>query len=222
MVAALPNQMVHMSRHVFTLVAVAVFSLSVLGPPVQAQDSPFERFVRDGPFARFARELAGLRALTDLYARAGAGATEAQCALGYMYLTGEGVPQDFAEGVRWFRLAAEQGHALAQCVLGAMYYFGAGVPQNFAEAVRWSRLGAEQGQAVAQYVLGLIYYWGKGVPHNNVEAYMWLNLAASRLSGAGREESVAVRDRAAQLMTPADLSEAQRLAREWHAAHTVP
>ena len=139
-----------------------------------------------------------------------------------MYGTGEGVPQDAAEAVRWFRRAAGQGHAEAQFSLGFMYHTGEGVKQDFAEAVRWSRLGAEQGQAFAQYVLGRMYYWGEGVPHNNVEAYMWLNLAASRLSGAAREESVAVRDRAAQLMTPAELSEAQRLARGWHAAHTVP
>ena len=34
---------------------------------------------------------------------------DAQFNLGVMYDTGEGVPQDDAEAVRWFRLAAEQG-----------------------------------------------------------------------------------------------------------------
>ena len=47
---------------------------------------------------------------------------------------------------------------------------------------------------------------------------MWLNLAASRSSGADRERSVATRDRVAEQMTSADLSEAQCRAREWHAA----
>ena len=37
-----------------------------------------------------------------------------------MYDTGLGVPQDAAEAVRWFRLAAEQGHAEAQNNLGLM------------------------------------------------------------------------------------------------------
>jgi hypothetical protein len=32
----------------------------------------------------------------------------AQFDLGYMYDTGEGVPQDEVEAVRWYRLAAEQ------------------------------------------------------------------------------------------------------------------
>ena len=143
-----------MSYHVFTLVAVAVLSLSVLGPPVQAQHNPS------------AQELADPRAPAE------AGAIETEVTIWANYFLSEEVLQDDAEAVRWYRLAAEQG------------------------------------QAKAQYVLGLVYYWGKGVPHNNVEAYMWLNLAASRLSGADRKRSVAVRDRAAQLMTPAELSEA--------------
>ena len=86
-----------------TPVAVAVFSLSVLGPPVQAQDNPS------------AQELADLSALAE------AGATEAQYSLGVKYDTGEGVPQDDAEAVRWYRLAAEQGHASAQYNLGVQY-----------------------------------------------------------------------------------------------------
>ena len=200
----LPNQMVHMSRHVLTPVAVAVFSLSVLGPPVQAQDNPL------------AQELANLRALAE------AGATEAQYIFGVMYDTGLGVPQDPAEAVRWYRLAAEQGHASAQNNLGIAYGTGEGVPQDPAEAVRWYRLAAEQGHAKAQYNLGVKYDTGEGVPQDDIEAHMWLNLAASRLSGTDRERSVGARDRVAELMTPADLSEAQRRAREWHAAHTVP
>ena len=33
-----------------------------------------------------------------------------------MYSIGAGVPQDYAETVRWYRRAAEQGSADAQCV----------------------------------------------------------------------------------------------------------
>jgi TPR repeat protein len=38
----------------------------------------------------------------------------AQYNLGIVYDTGKGVPQDYTEAVRWYRLAAEQGHASAQ------------------------------------------------------------------------------------------------------------
>ena len=146
----------------------------------------------------------------------------AQFNLGFAYDYGEGVPLDDVEAVIWYRRAAEQGRAVAQYSLGRMYDNGEGVPQDDAEAVRWYRLAAEQGSAGAQTNLGLMYSNGEGVPQDNVEAHMWLNLAASRLSGADRERTVATRDRVAERMTPADLSEAQRRAREWHAAHQVP
>ena len=38
-----------------------------------------------------------------------------------MYATGEGVPENDTEAVRWFRMAAEQGIADAQSYLGYMY-----------------------------------------------------------------------------------------------------
>ena len=70
------------------------------------------------------------------------GDTEAQGRLGaiYAYSQGVGVPQDDAEAVRWFRLAADQGQADAQFLLGAMYANGEGVPKDEAEAARWYRL----------------------------------------------------------------------------------
>ena len=48
---------------------------------------------------------------------------------------------------------------------------------------------------------------------------MWFNIAASRATGELRENAVNNRDLTADQMTPDDLSEAQRLAREWDAAH---
>ena len=54
--------------------------------------------------------------------------------LGVMYDEGTGVPEDDAEAVRWFRLAAEQGNAKAQFKLGA-------VPEQ-GNAVRLYRLAA--------------------------------------------------------------------------------
>ena len=72
------------------------------------------------------------------------GHADAQHNLGWMYASGEGVPEDDAEAVRWYRLAADQGHAGAQHNLGLMYDNGEGVPEDDAEAVRWYRLAADQ------------------------------------------------------------------------------
>jgi TPR repeat protein len=48
-----------------------------------------------------------------------------------MYHKGQGVPQDYAEGAKWARRAADQGYAKAQSLLGYMYALGRGVPQDY-------------------------------------------------------------------------------------------
>ena len=85
--------------------------------------------------------------------------------------------------------------------------------------MRRYRLAADQGHAGAQSNLGAMYATGQGVPQDDVQAHMWFNLAASRMTGEDRESAVEARDRIADEVTPDDLSEAQRLAREWDAAH---
>ena len=139
--------------------------------------------------------------------------------LGIMYAGGRGVPQDDAQAVGWYRLAAEQGYAAALNNLGVMYAGGRGVPQDDAEAGHWYRLAANQGVGIAQYNLGSMYAAGRGVPLDYVLAHMWFNLATSRLTGDRRETGVENRDRAARQMTPAQIADAQRLALEWAAAH---
>ena len=126
---------------------------------------------------------------------------------------------DDAEAARWYRLAAEQGHAAAQSRLGDFHEFGYGVSQDYAEAVRWHRSAAEQGGAEAQFNLGVRYSNGRGVPQDDVQAHMWFNLAASRMAGGHRQHVVDGRDRAAGQMNPTQIAEAGRLAREWDAAH---
>ncbi|MCY4593145.1 MAG: tetratricopeptide repeat protein [Alphaproteobacteria bacterium] len=146
------------------------------------------------------------------------GHANAQFNLGITYVTGEGMPQDHAEAARWFRRSAEQGDAIAQNNLGAMYYEGQGVPQDFAEAARWLRHSAEQGDAIAQLNLGGMYELGHGVAQNFVQAHKWLNLAASQLGTSDqdqRDTAVRSRDRVAALLSPTEIAEAQRLAREW-------
>ena len=52
--------------------------------------------------------------------------------------------KDYAEAVRWYRKAAEQGHAIAQGNLGSMYYKGRGVPQDFVSAYSWLNLAVSR------------------------------------------------------------------------------
>jgi len=141
------------------------------------------------------------------------GNASAQYNLGLMYDSGQGVSQDYQEAVRWYRLAADQGVARAQSNLATMYYKGQGVPQDYTEAVKWYRRAADQGNALAQYNLATMYYFGQVVPQDYVLAHMWANLAAS----TGSEDKVKKRDAIATFMSPQQITEAQRLAREWKA-----
>ncbi len=123
---------------------------------------------------------------------------------------------DYATALQEFKPLAEQGHAKAQAALGLMYASGLGVPQDYADAAKWYRKAADQGFATAMISLGFMYAEGQGVPQDYVQAHMWFNLAASRLP-PGKDGDLAVenRDIIAARMTPAQIAEAQRLAREW-------
>ncbi|MDD6546240.1 MAG: tetratricopeptide repeat protein [Pseudomonadota bacterium] len=68
--------------------------------------------------------------------RAHQGIPEAQWALGTGYSKGDGLPQSYAEAVKWWRKAADQGFSWAQNDLGLAYIKGLGVPQDFGEAVK--------------------------------------------------------------------------------------
>ncbi len=80
----------------------------------------------------------------------------AQNDLGLMYTKGEGVPQDYAEAVKWFRLAAEKGYDWAQNNLGDMYLGGRGVLQDHVQAHMWFNLAAAQGDTIAVKSLDLV------------------------------------------------------------------
>jgi TPR repeat protein len=66
-----------------------------------------------------------------------------------MHENGRGLLQDYAEAIKWYRLAAEQGDAGAQSNLGAMYANDEGVPQDRTKAARLFQLAADQGNATA-------------------------------------------------------------------------
>jgi TPR repeat protein len=128
-----------------------------------------------------------------------------------MYYNGQAVPQDYREAVKWFRAAAEQGYVSAQDFLGLLYEVGPSVPQDYQEAVKWYRMAADQGDSPAQRKLASMYAHGQGVPQDYVLAHMWYILAAA----GGKVVSFHDRDSLAEKMTPMQIAEAQRLAREW-------
>ena len=146
------------------------------------------------------------------------GSPEAQYNLVVMYRKGQGVPEDYSAAAKWCKKAAEQGYAPAQTSLGVMYIKGQGVLQDYAEAAKWLGKAAEQEYAPAMYNLGIMYKNGQGVLQDNLFAHMWFNLAASLCTASQKEyrnQAESERDAIATKLTPSQVSEAQRMAREW-------
>ena len=123
-----------------------VLALAVIPVGVDAQGTPSDS----------CSDMTILSPLEDLRTCAEQGNTSAQNNLGNMYSNGRGVPQDYAEAVRWSRLAAEQGNAVAQSNLGNMYAKGEGVPEDDVLAYMWWNLAAAQGDEDAQELKDLI------------------------------------------------------------------
>jgi TPR repeat protein len=94
-----------------------------------------------------------------------------------------------------------------------MYEEGHGVTQDYATAVMWYHKAADQSYSGGQEELGNLYFEGRGVPQDYILAYMWWNLAAA----VSWENTYAIksRDKVAAMMTPEQIAEAQKLAREW-------
>jgi hypothetical protein len=113
--------------------------------------------------------------------------------------------RDYATALQLLRPLAEKGDPDAQINLANMYFDGNGVAQDYAESVKWYLAAADQGSADAQIALGFLYEYGEAVPQDYVQAHKWFDLAGSSL----------YRDTLAAKMTPAQIADAQKLAREW-------
>lgn len=70
------------------------------------------------------------------------GNPRAQAMIGFMFATGQGLPQAYDAAGYWYRLAAEQGDTTAQYLLGLAYDKGQGVPQDDVAAYKWLNLAA--------------------------------------------------------------------------------
>ena len=121
--------------------------------------------------------------------------------------------KDFGTAFKKFNMAASQHKSKAQFYVGYMYDSGQGVVQDYAEAARWYRLAAAQGDSDAQWYLGNMYFSGQGILQNYTMAHKWFNLSAIN----GDSDAIQLRNAVAAKMTPQQIAEAQKLARECQA-----
>lgn len=144
------------------------------------------------------------------------GDVRAQINLGTLNYNGP--PPNHEEAAKWFRLAAEQGDALAERYLGYMYANGQGLARDDREAVKWYGRAAEQGDADAQAGLATMYSAARGTSQNYVQAHKWFSVAAARYPAserAKRAQALRSSELLAEKMSPSQIEEAKKLAREW-------
>ncbi len=100
-----------------------------------------------------------------------------------------------------------------------------GIRDN-AAAAKWYKQAAEHGEVRGQIAIGNLNRFGRGVPKNLVRAHMWYAIAAAsepennpNVVKKLEEFAADYRDKVAQEMTPAQIAEAEKMAREWMAKH---
>ena len=143
------------------------------------------------------------------------GHVDAHFNLGLMYANGIGIAQGWDASVRWLSPAAEQGHARSQYALAMCHENGWAVQVDATEALRWYGRAAAQGLLSAQAALGRHHAAGFGGAQDRVAAHMWLSLTLAEASAQTRD-GIAEQLRGVEAgMTPDDIAEAERRAREW-------
>jgi TPR repeat protein len=111
---------------------------------------------------------------------ANAGNSYAQASLGWLYREGYGgVPQDYAEALKWYQLSANQGYANAMATIGWFYREGNGVAKDFNQSLSWYQKAAEGGDANAMSSLGWAYQNGLGTTQDYAESKKWYEKAAN-------------------------------------------
>lgn len=98
--------------------------------------------------------------------------------IGSRYTDGRGVPGDFAEAAKWYRLSADKGFAPAQYRLANLLEKGTGVPRDIAAAKALYQQAADAGNASAMHNLAVLYASGSDGAQDYAKAAEWFGRAA--------------------------------------------
>jgi TPR repeat protein len=98
--------------------------------------------------------------------------------VGDLYCRGEGVEKSIPEGVKWLRLASEDGNAAARLLLAALLLRGETESAYPNEPVDLLTRAAAQGSVDAEYNLGVCFRLGLRVARDLDMARYWYRRAA--------------------------------------------
>lgn len=117
----------------------------------------------------------------DFYrAAARQGYIDAYGNLAWLYLSGEGVPQNTDLAKATFEKGVAAGSPIALSGLGYMYLYGVGVKTDYALARKLFEQGVAKGYAHSEYHIGLFHDCGYGCSVNRQEAKKWFLSAARK------------------------------------------
>ena len=123
----------------------------------------------------------------------------------------------YNEGIKLVKLA-EKGDASSLYELSYVYYNGEEVAQDKKKAHFWMQKVAEDGDPQAQFVTGLNY----ALEHDYKEAVKWYTIAELNnydFRADGTNGNLNIIKLAKGHLSPAQIAEAQELAREWIDKH---
>jgi hypothetical protein len=105
-----------------------------------------------------------------------AGYRDAILAMGWYYLGGVGVAQDYEKAEKWYRKSARHGEPKAMFSLGQIFYD----KRDYTKSLVWFSRAAQAGHARSLYWIGKHHWYGQSVPQDRNEAMRFFHLAASK------------------------------------------
>jgi localization factor PodJL len=154
-------------------------SVQVSGP----QSVPGAHAASDADPLQAPRGLGGPNKGDSLRQAAVDGNADAQFSVGKTYLDGSDdsqlpVSERLSKAARWFRRAAERGHAPSQYRLATLYELGHGAPKSYADAMNWYEQAANKGHIKAMHNLAVLSVNGNVRTANYLTAAKWFAEAA--------------------------------------------
>jgi hypothetical protein len=144
------------------------------------------------------------------------GSVEGEFNLALMYLNGEGISKDEAKGIDLLRKAADGGFPAAASRIAPMALMSQAGLKPTADVRKWLLTASDAGDELAMFNLGMAYFHEIGGTADYVEAYKWFTLA---LEWDRNKQIIDGRIGLKPKMTAAQISEAERGAKQWDIEH---
>lgn len=160
----------------FFRVLLIAISLSFGIASVTASEAEFNEAVAEFNAKKYKAALPKFKKLAD------SGHAKAASYLGDHFFYGVGTKKDYAQSLKYFKIAAEKGGAYSQYFVGYFYQNAPGdlIHIDNKKAFSWFKKAAEQGDAKAQHEVAEALQIGSGVSMDRTASTEWYKKAAAQ------------------------------------------